>query len=368
MLAESEQRFRIMADCAPVMLWMAGTDGLCDFFNQGWLEFTGKSEEAERGTGWAEGVHPEDFQRCMHIYLDAFVERRAFRMEYRLRRADGDYRWILDQGVPRYTPDGHFAGYIGSCIDIDEQKQLQEELDSRVKLRTSELAATVQELEAFCYSISHDLRAPLRTIDGFGLALLEDSGHLLDGGGKDHLRRIRDAAQRMGQLMDDLLELSRLGRVALTRVPIDLSALARAVAVDLHGQQPDRTVTWMIRDGLSATGDPLLVRVVLENLLGNAWKFTGRAAHPIIELGSERSGSELVFYVQDNGVGFSMDYARDLFAPFQRLHSSADFPGSGIGLASVHRIVQRHGGRVWARSAEGEGARIGFTLPGAVPT
>jgi PAS domain S-box-containing protein len=361
-LQESELRFRTMADGAPVLLWMAGTDGLCNFFNKGWLEFSGRTEEQEQGTGWAAGVHPEDFQRCIHTYMESFVDRRPFRMEYRLRRFDGEYRWILDEGAPRHDSDGSFAGFIGSCIDITELRELQTRLDLRVRERTAELAATVQELEAFCYSVSHDLRAPLRGIDGFCHALLDDYGALLDERGHDYLRRSRAAASRMGELIDGLLKLSRIGRAALRQVDIDLSGLARQVAADLEKAYPERRVRFSIQDGLVARGDPLL-RTVLENLLDNAVKFTTRSDEAVVEFGANRVGGQLVYFVRDNGVGFNMDYSKRLFGAFQRLHSPSDFPGTGVGLASVQRVIHRHGGRVWAEAAEGRGATFFWTLP-----
>jgi PAS domain S-box-containing protein len=363
-LQESEQRFRIMADFAPVLLWMSGTDGLCYFFNKVWLEFTGRTMEEERGNGWAEGVYAEDFQRCMTTYLDAFVAREPFRMEYRLRRADGAYRWVLDTGTPRITPDGAFAGYIGSCIDITEIKALHAELDARVQSRTAELTAAVAELEAFCYSVSHDLRAPLRGIDGFSQAVLEDNTDKLDARSHDHLQRVRAAAQRMGRLIDDLLKLSRFSRGELRVQQVDLTALARAIVNELADLEPERRVRVAIEDGLTVDGDPTLLRAVLENLLGNAWKFTRKTPEPAIALGIE-AGPGRVFFVRDNGVGFSMDHAGALFAPFQRLHAERDFPGTGIGLASAQRIIQRHGGRIWVDAAEGAGACFRWTLPRA---
>jgi PAS domain S-box-containing protein len=363
-LEESELRFRIMADYAPVLLWMSGTDGLCNFFNKVWLEFRGRTHEQERGTGWAAGVHPEDFQRCIHVYMDSFVTREPFRMEYRLRRADGEYRWILDEGVPRHAPDGSFAGFIGSCIDITELRELQTRLDLRVRERTGELAATVQELEAFCYSVSHDLRAPLRGIDGFCHALLEDYGELLDPRGHDYLRRARAAASRMGELIDGLLKLSRIGRAALRQVEIDLSGLAHLVAADLEKAYPERRVRFAIQDGLVARGDPLL-RTVLENLLDNAVKFSNGSDDAVVEFGANRVGGQLIYFVRDNGVGFNMEYSKRLFGAFQRLHAASEFPGTGVGLASVQRVIHRHGGRVWAEAAEGRGATFYWTLPEA---
>jgi PAS domain S-box-containing protein len=365
-LAESELRFRTMADSAPVMLWMSGTDSLCEFFNYTWLEFTGRTMQEEYGNGWAEGVHPEDFQRCMHTYLDSFVARLPFRMEYRLRRADGEYRWILDQGVPRYGPEGRFAGYIGSCVDITEQKELQSELDGRVRQRTEQLATALEELEAFCYSVSHDLRAPLRAMGGFSQALVEEYGEKFDATGLSYLNFVSDAAQRMSRLIDDLLKLSRLGRGEVWREALDLSHLARKVVDQLQMCEPERQVTWDIEEAIEAFGDASLLRTVLENLLGNAFKFTARSSDPVIRFGRAKQGAQFVYFVEDNGVGFDMKHAGSLFGPFRRLHGEGEFPGNGVGLASVQRIIHRHGGRIWAKAEVGKGAKFFWTLPAIV--
>jgi two-component system, NtrC family, sensor kinase len=226
-----------------------------------------------------------------------------------------------------------------------------------------ELERKNRELEAFSYSVSHDLRAPLRSIDGFSSALLEDYSDALDAKGQDYLRRVRAATQRMGQLIDDLLHLSRVGRTELKRRPVDLSAVARTVAAALHQSSPDRRVQILIGDGLTADADRGLLQVVLENLLGNAWKFTAKVAHPRIEFGAAEKDGVRTYFVQDNGAGFDMAHAKRLFAPFQRLHSEAQFPGTGIGLATVYRIVERHGGRVWAQGAVEQGAAFFWTLP-----
>ncbi|HSR96048.1 MAG TPA: ATP-binding protein [Kofleriaceae bacterium] len=355
-LHESDLRFRIMADTAPVLLWMAGTDSQCTFFNQPWLAFTGRSLDMELGVGWAEGVHPEDFTRCMDHYLAAFVARRPFRMEYRLRRADRQYRWLLDTGVPRYLPTGEFAGYIGSCIDITESKTVRDDLDRRVRERTA-------ELEAFAYSVSHDLRAPLRAIDGFASALSDEWGQRLDGRGKDYLHRVRDSVHRMGDLIDDLLQLSQVGRSALAAESCDLSGVARGVVGSLRELEPARAVDIVIQDRVIVDGDPHLLRIALDNLLGNAWKFTSKVPNATIELSAVQRSGEVLIAVRDNGAGFDMAYARRLFNPFQRLHRVEEFPGTGVGLATVQRIVNRHGGRIWADSAPGCGASFFFTLP-----
>jgi light-regulated signal transduction histidine kinase (bacteriophytochrome) len=291
-------------------------------------------------------------------------------MEYRLRRADGQYRWILDTGRPRFASDGSFEGYIGSCIDITDLREsaaglrrLNDELEDRVLLRTAEMKRANQELEAFSYSISHDLRAPLRAIDGFSNILMELHSKSLDENGLHYLKRICKGAERMGELIDDLLNLSRLTRSELRPVGVDLGQIARVVVEDLRKTNPDRQVEVVIGDGLTATGDPRLLRIALENLLGNAWKFTQARVPARIELGLGVSDEGKPFYfVKDNGAGFDMSYAGKLFGAFQRLHRESEFEGTGIGLATVSRIVERHGGRIWAEGVPDRGAAFFFTL------
>jgi PAS domain S-box-containing protein len=242
-------------------------------------------------------------------------------------------------------------------------RQLSEELELRVAQRTGQLEAANKEMEAFTYSVSHDLRAPLRLIDGFSLALLEDYEDKLDEEGKSYLHFVRDSAQRMARLIDDLLRLSRIGRAEMHFEMVDLSALAESVIAELRQQDPDRRVDVTIQPGLAARGDMGLLRVVLENLLGNAWKYTGKTTNARMEFGMTQQDSERVYFVRDNGAGFDMAYASKLFAPFQRLHTEAEFSGTGIGLSIVRRIITRHGGRVWAEGEVGKGATIYFTLP-----
>ncbi len=226
----------------------------------------------------------------------------------------------------------------------------------------SELERANRELEAFSYSVSHDLRAPLRVIDGFSQIILSDYSSQLDAGGRDALERVRTAAQRMGQLIDDLLDLSRITRAPLSRERVDVSELARQIVIDLGGREPHRQVESRVSDGLVAQADPRLLRVMLENLLGNAWKFTSKQPVATIEVGKDERPEGTVFFVRDNGAGFDMQYAEKLFSPFQRLHSEEQFEGTGIGLATVHRVVARHGGRVWTEALPGRGATFFFTL------
>ena len=219
-----------------------------------------------------------------------------------------------------------------------------------------------KELEAFSYSVSHDLRAPLRSIDGFSLVLLEDYADKLDPEGKNYLERVRAACQRMAQLIDAMLNLSHMTRREMHRMTIDLSALAQTIAAEFKKTQPERQVEFVIAEGLVANGDASLLRAVLENLLGNAWKFTGKNAHARIEFGATQQDGEPVYFVRDDGAGFDRAYASKLFGVFQRLHATVEFEGTGIGLATVQRIIQRHGGRIWAEGEVGQGATFYFTL------
>ncbi len=244
----------------------------------------------------------------------------------------------------------------------EEIRELNEQLEQRVRRRTAQLEAFNRGLESFSYSVSHDLRAPLRSIDGFSQILLEDYAEELDEAGRDYLARVRAASQRMGRLIDDLLDLSRMTRTEMRRERVDLSALAVGFAEELKRAQPERRVEFVVEGGLVVEGDGTLLRVALENLLRNAWKFTGKQPRARIEFGvAEREGTR-AYFVRDDGAGFDEAYADKLFGAFQRLHGASEFEGTGIGLATVQRIVHRHGGRVWAQGRVGHEATFYFTL------
>jgi len=253
-------------------------------------------------------------------------------------------------------PDSEFK----VCVvkDITERKKYEEELSER----NLELTHANRELEAFSYSVSHDLRAPLRGIDGFSQALLEDYGPRLDGEAKNYLERIRGGVQRMGQLIDDILNLAKISRATMFFKTVDLSGIAEGIAQDLKSREADRDVTFEIKPGIEAGADPVLMKSALENLIGNAWKYTSKRGGAVIEFGATELYGKRTYFVRDNGVGFDMAYADKIFAPFQRLHKQEDFPGTGVGLASVQRIIHRHGGTIWAEAEVGRGATFYFTL------
>ncbi len=245
---------------------------------------------------------------------------------------------------------------------FDTMTDSLEKLHQDLRHHITQLEESNKELEAFSYSVSHDLRSPLRGIDGFSLALLEDYGDKLDEQGKDYLQRVRAGSQRMAQLIDDLLNLSRVTRREMNRGPVNLSSIAKDIAEGLRKSYPERKVEFVISEGLTAKGDERLLRAAMENLFSNAWKFTGVHQRGRIEFGVAQRDGQPVYFVKDDGAGFDMTYVEKLFGPFQRLHSPDDFPGTGIGLATVQRIIHRHGGRVWIEGEVEKGATVYFTL------
>ncbi|MEH2464071.1 PAS domain S-box protein [Nostoc sp.] len=371
-LRESEARFRHLADTAPVLVWMSGTDKLCYYFNKPWLEFTGRTLEQEMGNGWAENIYEDDFHDSLDRYINAFDARQDFKMEYRLRRNDSEYRWILDTGVPRFAPTGEFLGYIGSCVDIHDRKvaeaalqQLNEMLEQRIQERTLQLEVANKELESFSYSVSHDLRAPLRHIAGF-IELLQkrhNSTSTLDEISQRYLRIIAETAKQAGILIDELLTFSRMGRTEMRYINLNMEQLVQEIKRDLVSQTPGRTINWHIESVPEVQGDPSMLRLVLCNLIGNAVKYTRTRNPAEITIGSTENENEVVFFIEDNGVGFNMQYVHKLFGVFQRLHSDQQFEGTGVGLANVQRIIHRHNGQVWAEAVVDSGATFYFSLP-----
>jgi len=361
-LQESDARFRTMADSAPVLLWISDQRGARTYFNKVWFEFTGSTLDRERGDGWLERIHPEDVQRYTLQAQASRSARVSFRAEYRLKHRDGEYRWLLDHGTPRFSAENELLGFIGSCIDITELKTSQAELDNRVRARTQELEIANRELEAFGYSVAHDLRTPLRVIRGFSKLIVERQSQGLDIENSHYFERVHAAALHMDRLIDDLLRLSHVSRARLENTSVNVSLLAAEIIERLRHADPHREVQVTIRPDITLTGDGRLLGILLDNLLGNAWKFTSARSGAQIDVGLRDAN---VCCVRDNGAGFDAHHADRLFRPFQRLHPLEQFEGTGIGLAIAHRIVERHGGKIWATGAANEGAEFCFQLTAA---
>lgn len=319
---------------------------------------------------WENFVHPEDLPAFRAECARVVATQKPFKLEYRVRHRNGTELFFQDNGYPLTNSDGQISSVVGFRMDItarkrDEEKirEMNNELERRVMERTAELQFANREMEAFCYSISHDLRAPLRSIRGYSEIILQDNAGKLDLRMMEYLQRACDSATRMNQLLDDLLRLSVISRGDLKRENTDLGELAEQIVAGLQAAEPERKVKFKFGGGLTVYGDVRLLQIALGNLLSNAWKFTNKKREGIIEFGSTDKEGDRTFFVRDNGEGFDMEWRHRLFGVFERLHSASDFPGTGIGLAIVQRIILRHGGRVWAHGKRNEGATFYFTLP-----
>lgn len=367
-LRESEQRYHALVKAVPVGLFRTDMEGRCVYVNERCQEIAGIKQAQVLDESWTTALHENDRERVLTEWCQAAQAQRSFHTECRYQRSDGKVLWLWVQAEPERNANGRIISYVGTVTDISIQKQTEAKvadqrdmLEELVVERTAELSRSNRELESFSYSVSHDLRTPLRTIDGFSQALLEDYGDRFDETGQDYLNRVRAASQRMGDLIDALLTLSRVSRYNLARNPVALSELAHAVIAELQENSPERQIEIQIADDLDAEGDVHLLRTLLENLLSNAWKYTSTIEHAKIEFNHREENGETVYFIRDNGVGFDMRYVGKLFGAFQRLHG-AEFEGTGIGLATVQRIIQHHGGRVWAEGETGKGATFYFTL------
>ena len=369
-LRASEVRFRGLLDAAPDAMVIVDREARIVLLNrqaQAVFGYGGKELVGEP----IEALIPERFrvghvQQRDHYIASPRTRPMGLGLDLFARRKDGTEFPVEISLSPMETPEGLLI--TAAVRDVTERRQIEAQvhaLNESLQRRVTELAAVNRELEAFSYSVSHDLRAPLRSIDGFSQAIVEEYQDKLDDVGQDYLRRVRAATKRMGELIDDLLNLSRVTRREMRRETVDLTGLASAVVAQLERSKLYRPVQFLVDPGLTTTGDPHLLRIVLENLLGNAWKFTGQSPSPRVEFGARTlPDGERAFFVSDNGVGFDMAHADKLFGAFQRLHAMHEFPGTGIGLATVQRIITRHGGRVWADARPGHGATFYFTLEG----
>jgi PAS domain S-box-containing protein len=394
-LRASEARFRTMADAAPVLLWMSGLDMGCTYFNHGWLAFTGRTLDQERGDGWAAGVHPEDSARCVATYQTAFAARQPFEMEYRLRRADGAYRWVFDRGVLLGEPGERFGGYIGCAIDITARKaaeavlrHAQEELERRVQERTAALAVANEEVRRFASLVSHDLRAPLINLRGFANELRDASTVLTDAlptivphlegrqraavtrvlGGEipEALGFIETAVTRMDRLIEAVLQLSRLGQRALHLEPVDTARLVQDTLRTLAYQLTARQVQVTVGPLPVVQADALALSQIFGNLLTNAVAYLAPSRPGALAITAPQCPERTVFAVQDNGRGITAADILHVFEPFRRV-GRQDTVGEGMGLAYVQMLVRRHGGDITCASTLGGGTTFTFTMAPARP-
>lgn len=364
----SETRFRTLTTAIPQLVWTCTPDGYYDYLSDQWLAYTGTPLEDNLRCGWLKVVHPDDIPHVQQRWQESVETGAPFTVEYRLHGADGNYRWHLAQAHPQIGIDGVITKWFGTSTNIAEQKEsalLLERINQELDRRTAALAAANKELESFSYSISHDLRAPLRTMTGFAQALLEDFGDKIAPEAARYLKIIDKGARQLGQLIDDLLAFSRLSRQGIKKTAVRLDELLDEVRNDFAADMGNRPVEWVIHELPECLADRTTMKLVLANLVGNALKYSRPRDPARIEIGAEPAKDQpglVTVYIKDNGVGFDMRYVDKLFTVFQRLHRSDDFEGTGIGLAIVQRIIHRHGGHVSGEGRIGEGATFRFTV------
>ena len=407
-IQENEIRLRFALEGANDGLWDMQLPAYSLYLSPRGCEILGYTpgEFQQAITHLAQIVHPQDLPAALKG-MDAHIQGRApiFEVEQRLQTKSGEWKWVQTRGkLVECDKEGRPLRMTGTYTDITSRRQFQEKneiaqmqlqellaeadesrqvllsvvedqkaaeekltqlnavLEQRVNERTAQLTASNKELEAFAYSVSHDLRAPLRGIDGWSLALMEDYQEQLDEKAHGYINRVRSETQRMGRLIDDLLQLSKITRAEMKRAPVNLSEVARAIATRLQDEKPQQPVECIIQPAMLDNGDPNLLEIALTNLLANAYKFTGHQPKPRVEFGKSLIAGSPTYFIRDNGAGFDMEYAKNLFGAFQRMHRQTEFPGTGIGLATVQRIITRHGGKVWADAHINQGATFYFTL------
>lgn len=386
-VAEREAWLRSIADNAPVMMWVAGIDKSINFYNRTWLEFKGHELEYEKRSGWGEGIHPADIEATRNVFNKSFEEKKPFSIEYRLKRYDGEYRWVLDIGKPRFSPEGAFTGFIGTCNEIHDKKMFYNELEEKVKKRTQdlqeineELGRSNNELQQFAYVASHDLQEPLRKIISFSDRLIRYKDSLPEQA-VNYIDKIVDSSQRMTRLIDDLLNFSRTSRSGRKFIKTDLNAILKGVLTDFELIISQKKAGIKSDHLPSIEAIPVQMEQLFHNLLSNALKFTSPNVPPVINISVskpvreeidlygnlDKSLSYIRLIFADNGIGFDPAYANQIFTIFQRLHEKQDFPGTGIGLALCRKIVNNHRGEIFAFSIEGRGASFHVILPEEQP-
>lgn len=373
-ITESETHLRTLMSNVIGMVYRgtADADRTMSYVSRGSLELLAISSEDlmnNRKGSYGHLVHADDRGALQDEIADAIQNERPYRAEYRVNCGPDQWKWVREQGRCISTPKTEEHILEGLIVDVTDQKNFEEKirtlnlrLETDVEERTRELETANAELEAFCYSVSHDLRSPLRGLHGFSQALLEDYPDRLDDRGVDYLNRIRTASMKMGELIDALLELSRMSRQEMHRKELNLTGMVKDRIRLLREMDPDRLMDIHVQEGMQAYGDPELIAVVLANLLDNAWKFTSKLDRPSIRCECNDTDEGHVFYIRDNGAGFDMAYADKLFTAFQRLHKTSEFPGTGVGLTTVQRIIHRHGGEIWVEAEQNAGCTFYFTL------
>jgi PAS domain S-box-containing protein len=380
----TELSFRELVENLPVAAWSAQADGHIDYYNAQWYSYTGTTFAEMAGWGWQAVHRPDMLEGVMTNWTAAVRGGKPFVMEFPLRNGQGEFRWFLTRAWPLRNSQGTVVRWCGTNTDIHEQKQAQQLLataeeeirefsgllEARVKERTAQLQEANRELEAFSYSVSHDLRAPLRHVLGFAQMLQRHAWGSLDEKARGYVTTIKESAARGGQLVDDLLAFSRVGRAALKQERVELQPLIAEIIAGLCHDIGSRKIQWQVGPLPAVQGDLSLLRAAFVNLLDNALKYSRPTQEAVIGIGAQLQDNTATLWFTDNGVGFDSRYSHKLFGVFSRLHAAEAFEGTGIGLANVRRIVQRHGGKVWAQSPadrQPAGATFYVTLPLAAP-
>jgi PAS domain S-box-containing protein len=380
-LRVSEALFRQLADAMPQIVWAARPDGYIDYYNRRWYDFTG-FQESYGDESWKPILHPEDVQRCLEVYFQCIKTEQPYEIEYRFKdRKTNGYRWFLGRALPVRDEAGNVIRWFGTCTDIDAQKSAEaalaqakeilrghtDTLEKRVQERTARLQETIHSLDSFCYSIAHDLRAPLRALSGFSIELFTEYRDKLDETGKEYLDRIKDAASRMDRLILDLLELGRLNTLELPTEPVALDPIIRKALIPLESTIHSTHARIQISQPLmSVRASPVILDQIIANLLGNALKFIPPGVPPEIEIWTEQRDENVRLSVRDNGIGMKRTHLQKIFLPFVRLVNGGAYPGTGIGLAIVRKGAERMGGRVGVESEPGKGSCFWIELPLAI--